>query len=56
MTADEVAPVLRVTPYQVTQLCKSGKLRATKPGRNWLIEPAAVHEFLESGRPEQGAA
>jgi len=51
MTAAEVAPIIRASVYQVTQLCKTRKLRATRPAGKWLIEPAAIREFLEAGIP-----
>lgn len=56
LTALEVAAVLRMKPYAVAELCKTGKLRATKPGRAWLIEADSLREYLEAGRPTQVAS
>ncbi|WP_158546618.1 helix-turn-helix domain-containing protein [Haloferax sp. Atlit-4N] len=44
LTANEVAPRLRMRSYEVARLCREGKLRATKPGKTWLI----LHEDLEA--------
>lgn len=46
LTADEAGEILRVGPFQVVKLCRSGELRATKPGRQWLIEPADLDAYL----------
>lgn len=57
MTAAEVAPILRLSPYGVIALCRSKKLRATKPGLTWLIEAESVHEYLASGvKPDEAAS
>lgn len=56
LTAREVATSLRTSPYAVALLCKSGELRATKPGRSWLIEPAAVREYLARTSNQQAAS
>lgn len=47
LTADEVAERLRLTPWQVTRLCRTGKIAATRPGRAWLITEDAVAELLD---------
>jgi excisionase family DNA binding protein len=62
LTAAEVAVRLRVTPWFVTERCRSGEIRASKPGKSWLIAPADVEAYLDqhSNRPvgadESGAA
>jgi excisionase family DNA binding protein len=38
-----------VTPYTVTRWCRSGKLKATRAGRKWLIRKADFDEFLKKG-------
>lgn len=46
MTAAEAAAKLRVTPWFVTERCRSGEIRATKPARTWLILPADLDAFI----------
>lgn len=46
MTCAEVAPLLRCKPGQVADLCRTGRLRATRPMRAWLIRRADVDTFL----------
>jgi excisionase family DNA binding protein len=49
LTAGEVADRLRVGTYQVVELCREGKLRATKPGKMWLILPADLEAYIAAG-------
>jgi excisionase family DNA binding protein len=48
LTANEVAPILRMGRYQVIKLCREGKLRATKPGKTWLILREDVDTYVRS--------
>lgn len=50
LTASEVADILRIGTYAVIILCRTGQLRASKPGKSWLIDPADLRAYLESGR------
>lgn len=50
MTAAEVAEVLRIKPMEVSSLCKSGELPATKPGLKWLINPDDLKAYLDAHR------
>lgn len=58
LVADEAADVLRVKPWQVVQLCRSGRLRATKPGKSWLIHRDDLAAYIASGSNDksEGAA
>lgn len=58
LTAAEVAKKLRVLPWWVTERCRSGDIRATKPGKTWLIAPADLDAYLErhTNRPAGDAA
>lgn len=47
MTAAEAAAKLRVTPWFITERCRSGEIRAAKPGKTWLIRPADLDDYLE---------
>lgn len=46
LTVDEVARLLRTTPYSVTRKCRDKVLRATKPFGTWLIYAEDVEELL----------
>ena len=56
LTAAEVAEILRTNPWQVTSECRAGKLRASKPGKSWLIEEAAIRDYLADHTPAPAAA
>ena len=45
-TAAEAAPVLRVTIWEVTKLCRAGAIRASKPGLKWLIAEADLLAYI----------
>lgn len=52
LTVREVATRLGIDTSLVARYCAEGRLRAEKPGRDWLIEPESVDEFeLERRRP-----
>lgn len=55
-TVAEVAEQLRMTPWQVTKMCREGKLRATKPGKSWLIPTDAVADLLDAHRNDRAAS
>lgn len=48
LTAPEVAHILRCGTWQVLQLCRTGALRASKPGKSWLVDPADLRAYLEA--------
>lgn len=48
LTAAEAAVRLRTTAYNVTAMCRAGKIRATKPFGTWLIPQDAIDELLEA--------
>jgi len=56
LTTAEVAETLRLSVWQVVNLCRSGKLRATKPSGQWLIRPTDLEAFLEAGYEHQPQA
>lgn len=55
LTAAETAERLRLNEWAVRQLCAKGKLRAYKPGKSWLIDPADLDAYIKSNG-ERGAA
>ena len=48
LTAAEVAERLRVTPMWVADLCRTGKLPATQPFRQWLIKESELQAYLDA--------
>ena len=55
LTASEVADVLRMTAYEVSRLCREGKIKATRPGRAWLISRAALDDYIAAASNEDVA-
>lgn len=56
LTATEVAEVLRITPYAVSELCRSKALAASKPGKSWLITQADLDAYVAAGRNQAEAS
>lgn len=58
LTPAEAATRLRVKPWSVTKLCRAGDLRATKPGKSWLIQRTDLEAYIEAhyNRPAGDAA
>jgi excisionase family DNA binding protein len=48
--------MLHVGAYQVLKLCREGKLRATKPGKTWLILPEDVEAYIAGGYNDSASA
>jgi excisionase family DNA binding protein len=55
LTTLEAAAALGVTPQRVRVLIATGRLKAQKVGRDWLIAPPALEAVRErkSGRPRK---
>ncbi|GAB3048713.1 hypothetical protein GCM10027053_03830 [Intrasporangium mesophilum] len=47
LTSSEVADDLRTSARQVTILCARGDLRATKSGRQWLVDEADLQAYKD---------
>ncbi len=43
-----------VTRERIRQLCQAGALRASKPGRDWLIPVDAAQEWLKTWLGKEG--
>ena len=59
LKAAEVGDLLRISSSSVTELCRSGKLRASNVAGVWLISAPAVDEFMqaaENQRPTESVA
>jgi excisionase family DNA binding protein len=60
LTTTQVAAALGVDRSHVRRLILSGKLAATKMGRDWLIDQSEVTRFQQTrrraGRPRGGGA
>ncbi len=51
MTTDEAARRLGLARSTIIDYCRLGMLAATKPGRDWWIEPAEVERYGRERRP-----
>jgi len=56
LTALEVSEILRTDIWEVARLCRAGKLKATKPGKKWLIAPSDLAAYLAEHSNTQDAA
>lgn len=52
LNAQEVAERLGRPVSYVRYLCREGKIRASRDGREWLIRPESVREWLETHEHE----
>lgn len=48
-TPKEIEPLLGLSKNSVNALLNSGRLRAVRYGRRWLIPREAINEFLSGG-------
>ena len=46
----EVCEILHLHYQSVYKLLRSGKLKAVRPGRKWLIPESEIQRFLEDNR------
>jgi len=49
-TSAEAAEVLGLDISLVCRYCRTGKIKATKAGRDWIITPTALREFQKIPR------
>ncbi len=49
MTTPEVAIILRIHPYTVTSLIRSGRLKAFKVSNRYRIRDVDLQAFMEEG-------
>ena len=54
-SVEEVAEILGVTRRSVYNYLTSGQLRASRPGKYWLISVAALEEFLTASDNQTGS-
>ena len=54
-TIEEAAQALRMHPKTVRSLVTSGKIKAVKGGKSWLIHPDAIAEWMKAGTPDPKA-
>jgi excisionase family DNA binding protein len=47
MTTADAAQVLGCREDYVAYLCRTGRITAEMPGRDWVIDPASVDEYRE---------
>ena len=55
-TIEEAAQALRIHPATVRSLVASGKIKAVKGGKAWLIHPDAIEAWMRAGTPDITAA
>lgn len=55
-TADEAAAILRLTPWEITKRCRSGEIKASKPGKSWRIAETDLVAYVEAHSNQQASA
>jgi excisionase family DNA binding protein len=55
LTTGEVAELLNRSEESVRRLCHAGTIRATKDGRQWLVDPEDLADYFnkKSNRPRR---
>ncbi|UWX54587.1 DNA cytosine methyltransferase [Maribacter litopenaei] len=48
LSVKEVSEILQITPQQVRNLCRDGKVKAEMVGKSWIINEADLDEFCSS--------
>ena len=48
-TIEEAAQALRMHHTTVRELVTSGKIKAVKGGKSWLVHPDAIAEWMKNG-------
>ena len=51
LTTAQAARRLGLSQVMVAVYCRTGRIRATRPGRDWLIPEAEVERFAAIPRP-----
>lgn len=47
MTVKEAAAFFEVQPLTIREWCRTGRLKATRPGRAWRIRPQDVYDLAQ---------
>lgn len=58
LNTEEAAKYLNVTPAHVSLLCRKGKIKCTRPGRDWFISLEELERYKsqpkdKGGRPKK---
>jgi excisionase family DNA binding protein len=56
VTLTEAAQSLRLSPATLRQQIAAGKLRATKWGRDWMVEPEEIERYRREHLRKDGVA
>ena len=51
-TLQEAAELLRMSEHSIYLWCRSGKLKASKPGRKWLIPAEEIQRILNGDKDD----
>lgn len=56
LTAAQAADKLHVSPWRITEACRSKQIKAAKPGKTWLITPEDLDAYVERYSNTEDAA
>jgi len=52
-TLQEAAELLRMSEHSIYLWCRSGKLKAVKPGRKWLIPAEEIQRIMNGEKTNE---
>ena len=52
-TLQEAAELLRMSEHSIYMWCRSGKLKAAKPGKKWLIPAESIEQILNGEKDDE---
>ena len=50
LNTKRAAKILKVDQSRIRQLCIEGKIEADKIGRDWIIKPEAIEDYIKSNK------
>jgi excisionase family DNA binding protein len=54
LTTQEAAAILGIKINYISELCRTGRLKATMHGRDWDIDPDSVQAYKNTPRKKTG--
>jgi len=55
-TVIEAAKILRVTEWEMRLRCQDGRIKASKPGKSWLIAESDLLAYVEAHSNQRATA
>lgn len=52
LTIEDVARLLKYTPYYIREMCKRGELKAIKIGGHWRVKQEDLRDYIDEQSKE----